>query len=807
MPLKKVTLRPGVNRENTRYTNENGWYESEKARFRQGTPEKIGGWVRLSANVFRGICRSLWNWITLGGLNLLGVGTNLKFYILSGGTYYDITPLRSTTAAGDVYFILTDGSSTATVFDYNNGAAVNDFVTFSGAVGTGVLSSAVTSAVLNQEYQIASIVDTNQYTINLYSVSSTLNGNISATVTTIPITDITVFPVPVGVGAYYVAKIGDELIQYTGVAGGNLTGCTRGYSSTTAAAHAYGDPVYIPVTATSGDAGAVTTLNGAITTTSGTGPITVTSVTGFDASGVVLIDSELISYTSIVGSTLDGTITRGVGGTTGATHLNGATVTQVRGGSATVAAYQIASGSEVQTSTSGWGAGSWGSGPWGTGAAGTVPLRIWSQANFGEDLVFGPVGGGMYYWDASGTVAARAVLLSSLSGASDVPTIQNWILVSDIYRFVFALGCNNASDPTTQNPMQIRWTDQESAVNWTPSITNQAGGLLLSHGSKIVTGMQARQEILVWTDTSIYSLQYISPQDPWFAQLVGDNISLTGPNAVAYANGTAYWMGTDKFYQYNGKTQTLICDLRQYIYGDINLEQSYQFVAGTNEGFNEIWFFYCSISGPDGTGTSASPNTVLDRYVIYNYAESDGKGGTGVWYYGNLGRTAWLDSALQGFPLGATYNYNIVQHENGTDDNTTSSTEPIVASITSAEFDLDDGDRFMFVRRVLPDLTFRGSTAASPSGVLTLQPLKNSGSGFTSPSSVGGSGNASVTQTVPATSYTIDQFTGQVYIRMRGRQMSMHWESTGTGVAWQLGSMRLDVQPDGRASGSGVSGG
>jgi hypothetical protein len=302
-------------------------------------------------------------------------------------------------------------------------------------------------------------------------------------------------------------------------------------------------------------------------------------------------------------------------------------------------------------------------------------------------------------------------------------------------------------------------------------------------------------------------LQYISPQDPWFAQLVGDNISLTGPNAVAYANGTAYWMGTDKFYQYNGKTQTLICDLRQYIYGDINLEQSYQFVAGTNEGFNEIWFFYCSISGPDGTGTSASPNTVLDRYVVYNYAESDGKGGTGVWYYGNLGRTAWLDSALQGFPLGATYNYNIVQHENGTDDNTTSSTEPIVASITSAEFDLDDGDKFMFVRRVLPDLTFRGSTAESPSGVLTLQPLKNSGSGFTSPSSVGGSGNASVTQTVPATSYTIDEFTGQVYIRMRGRQMSMKWESTGTGVAWQLGSMRLDVQPDGRASGSGVSGG
>lgn len=796
MPLKKVTLRPGVNRENTRYTNENGWYSSDKVRFRQSTPEKIGGWVRLSTNVFRGVCRSLWNWITLGGLSLIGVGTNLKFYIQSSGTYYDITPLRSTTATGDVYFILTNGSFTATVFDYNNGAAVNNFVTFSGAVNTGSFPSAVSATVLNQEYQIDSIVDTNQYTITLYSVSSTLNGNISASVTTIPIADVSVFPMPVGIGAYYVAKVGDEQIKYTGLAGSNLTGCTRGFNSTTAAAHVYGDRIYIPATALSGDAGAVTTLNGAITTTSGIGPITLTSVTGFNSSGTVLIDSELISYTAIVGSTLAGTITRGVGGTTGATHSNGATVTQMRGGSATVAAYQVATGSDVETAVDGWGTGAWGSGAWGSGATGTVPIRIWSQINFGEDLIFGPVGGPIYYWDAGGTVSTRGVLLSSLTGASDVPTFQNWLLVSDLYRFVFALGSNPIGDTTTQNPMLIRWSDAENATNWTPSITNQAGELLLSHGSKIITGIQARQEILIWTDTSLYSLQYLNTQDGWASQLVGDNLSLVGPNAVAYANGTAYWMGTDKFYQYNGKTQTLICDLRQYIYGDINLDQSYQFVAGTNEGFNEIWFWYCSAN-----------STVLDRYVVYNYAESDGKGGTGIWYYGNMGRTAWLDSALQGFPLGATYYSNIVQHENGVDDNSTSSTEPIVATITSAEFDLDDGDRFMFVRRVLPDLTFRGSTAGSPSGVLTLQPLKNSGSGYTSPSSIGGSGNATVTQTVAGTSYTIDEFTGQVYIRMRGRQMSMNWQSTGTGVTWQLGSMRLDVQPDGRASGSGVSGG
>lgn len=803
MPLKKVTLRPGVNRENTRYTNENGWYQSDKVRFRQSTPEKIGGWVRLSTSVFKGICRSLWNWITLGALNLIGVGTHLKFYIYSAGTYYDITPLRSTTSAGDVYFIITDGSATATVFDYNHGASDNDFVTFSGAVASGAFPSTISSAILNQEYQITSVIDSNQYTITFYDASglglpagaSTLNGNITATTTSIPVTDTSSFSVPTGPGAYYVAKVGDELIKYTGVAYGNLTGCTRGYSSTTATAHTYGDTIYVPITALPNDASIVTALGAAITTTSGTGPITVTSVTGLPSSGVVLIDAELISYTAIVGSTLAGTITRGIGGTVGATHTNGSTVTQMLGGSATVAAYQLATGSEAQSVAAGWGAGSWGSGPWGY-STGTVTMRLWSQANFGEDLIFGPVGGGMYYWDATGTVATRGVLLSSLSGASNVPTIQNWILVSDIYRFVFALGCNPLGDPTTQNPMQIRWSDQEDATNWTPSITNQAGGLLLSHGSKIITGMQARQEILIWTDTSLYSLQYVNPTDQWFAQILGDNLSLTGPNAVAYANGTAYWMGTDKFYQYNGRVQTLICDLRQYIYGDINLDQAYQFVAGTNEGFNEVWFFYCSAN-----------STVLDRYVVYNYAEGDGKGGTGIWYYGNMGRTAWLDSALQGFPLGATYYQNIVEHENGTDDNSTSSTEPIVANITSAEFDLDDGDRFMFVRRVLPDLTFRGSTATSPSGVLTLQPLKNSGSGLTSPSSVGGSGNATVTQTVPATAYTIDQFTGQVYIRMRGRQMSMKWETTDVGVAWQLGSMRLDVQQDGRASGSGVSGG
>jgi hypothetical protein len=258
---------------------------------------------------------------------------------------------------------------------------------------------------------------------------------------------------------------------------------------------------------------------------------------------------------------------------------------------------------------------------------------------------------------------------------------------------------------------------------------------------------------------------------------MGDNISIISENSVAFSNGVAYWMGVDKFYTYNGRVQTLRCDLRQYIFSDLNQLQQTQVCSGTNEGFNEIWWFYCS----------ANSNTI-DRYVVYNYAED-------IWYYGSMARTAWLDSGLLDYPIAATYSNNIVDHENGVDDNETSTTLPIVATIESAEFDLDDGDKFMFIRRVLPDITFRGSTATNPTGTLTLIPMKSSGSGFNDPKSVGGSSDAAVTRTATA---PIEQFTGQVFIRARGRQLIMKFESSGLGTTWQLGSMRLDMQPDGK---------
>jgi hypothetical protein len=625
MALKKLVLKPGVNQENTRYTNENGWYISDKMRFRQGTPEKIGGWQRISASTFLGVCRSLWNWVTLQNFNLIGVGTNLKFYIEKGGAYNDITPIRSSSTINNNPFSTTNLSTTVTVTDTAHGGATGDFVTFSGATAVGGLD-------LNNEYQIT-VLTANTYTI---------------------------------------------------------------------------------------------------------------------------------------------------------TAATAATSTATGGGASVVAAYQVSVGPAIEVALTGWGAGAWGAGAWGVGTPSTTEtnIRIWSQQNFGEDLIFAPAGGQLYYWDATNGVTTRGVLVSSLAGASDVPTVQNFIFVSDISRFVFAFGANEIGS-ATQDPMLVRWSDQESVVNWTPSITNQANSIRLSHGSRIVTCVQTRQEIVVFTDSSVYSFQYQGPPAIWSSQLLGDNISIFSQNAAVIASGVVYWMGVDKFYKYDGRTQTLRCDLRQHIFQNINLSQAAQVFAGTNEGFNEVWWFYCSAN-----------STVIDSYVIFNYFENNGEG---VWSYGTLGRTAWLDSGLRDYPLAATYTYNLVNHEFGNDDAETATPVAINAIIGSAEFDIDDGDHFGFVWRMLPDITFRGSDTASPQVTMTLIPMQNAGSGYNDPISLGGNENATVTRTSTS---VIEQFTGQVYVRVRGRQMILQVESNQLGCAWQLGSPRIDIKQDGRRGNS-----
>ena len=699
MPLKKLLLKAGVNRENTRYTNEGGWYESDKIRFRQGTPEKIGGWQRISSATFLGVCRSLWNWVTLGGINLIGVGTNVKFYLEAGGIYNDVTPARDQVVLTNPFETF-NGSPIVEVTDANGGYIDGDYVTFYAATAVGGLT-------IYGQYQIT-VIGATTYTI-------------------------------------------------------------------TASSNASADAI---------------------------------------------------------------------------------------GGGTVYALYQINVGPAYVVPLVGWGAGPWGAGPWGVGEASTDAIRLWSQQNYGEDLIFGPREGAIYYWDATSgytpitfaatvanptvitsaaeyaagtplrfapdsgatlpvginpgqmyyvrnpagssfnisatpsgaliavTVAAvgtvrilsNAYLLSSFGGATDVPTQQNYLLVSDISRFVFAFGCNDYGSATV-DPMLLRWSDPEDPYNWTPASTNQAGFLRLSRGSEIVTATQSRQEVLVWTDASLYSLQYVGGTLVWGAQIVGENISIVGQNAVAYANGVSYWMGKDKFYKYDGRSQTLPCDLRRYVFSDINVSQYAQICAGTNEGFNEIWWFYCSTNSTD-----------IDKYVVFNYVEN-------VWYYGTMARTAWLDSGLRHYPLAATYANNLVNHEQGLDDGATANLLPIEAYIVSSQFDLDDGHNFMFVWRVLPDITFEGSTADAPSATMYLLPLKNSGSGYSVNKPVDDNhsvANESFATITRIAVLPVEEFTGQIFTRVRGRQMSVKIESTGLGVNWQLGAPRIDMRPDGR---------
>jgi hypothetical protein len=391
-------------------------------------------------------------------------------------------------------------------------------------------------------------------------------------------------------------------------------------------------------------------------------------------------------------------------------------------------------------------------------------------------LTFKLLGAGGGYVNAAST--GSDVYISNIV---DVPVVQNFLMVSDASRFVFAFGVNDYGS-AVQNPMLLRWSGQENITQWTPNATNQAGSLLLSHGSKIVTALQTRQEIVVFTDSALYSLQYQGPPVVWSSQLLGDNISIVSLNAAAIGSGVIYWMGVDKFYKYDGRVQTLRCDLRKFIYGDINLEQKDQFFAGTNEGFNEVWFFYCS-----------EASNAIDRYVIYNYAED-------VWSYGTMGRTAWIDAGLRNYPMAATYINNVVYHEYGVDDNSTPATTAINAIIETTEFDIEDGDRFGFVWRILPDITFTGSTSgSSPQVTMTLIPMQNSGSGANVPQSVGSTSFATIQRIATA---PIEEFTGQVYVRVRGRQMILKIESNQIGTQWQLGSPRIDIRQDGRRGNS-----
>lgn len=706
--LKKLQLKSGVNRENTRYASENGWYACDKIRFRQGTPEKIGGWIRISDNEFDGVCRSLFSWVTLAGATHTAVGTNLKFYIQNSGLYHDITPIRAFEATTTLTnpFTTVLGSKTVTVTWTDHGMQTNDLVYFTNAAATG----GIPAAELNTRH-VVTRTGANTFTVTVATTAATSAATGGGSVT----------------ARKYV---------YAPTLGTNPIATTSGSSV-----------VVVTHTAHGAEAGDFVIFSGA------------TAVNGITLSGEYRVIEPLTADTYSVNA---GTTASGTGS---------------GGGTAVLAQYLINVGPEINEPYSGWGAGAWGASGWGVGSSTTSEARLWSESNFGEDLIFNPRYGGIYYWDSSGGVSGnRAVSLSSMPGASDVPTAAHVVTVSDVSRFVMAFGCNDYGQTQMDN-LLIRWSDQEDPTNWTPAPTNQAGSIRLSHGSEIIAVMQARQEILVWTNTSLYSLQYVGAPIVWQATLVGDNISCPSPNGVAYAGATMYWIGTDKFYKYDGSVQTLNCDLRQFVFSDLNTGQPYQTFAGTNDGFSEVWWFYCS-----------KGSTTVDKYVAYNYQEN-------VWYYGTMARTAWLDSGLASFPTAATYNGRLVYHENGVDDYEYADPEPIPAYIESAEFDIEDGDRFGFIWRVLPDITFRGSTAEAPKATLTLLPMKSSGSGYNDPQSVASSSSAAITRgaVVP-----IETFTQQVNIRVRGRQMVIRVDSEDLGVAWQLGFPRIDLRQDGR---------
>lgn len=709
MPLQKIVLKPGVNRENTRYTNEGGYYESNLVRFRQGTPEKIGGWVQISPNTFTGVCRSLWNWITTTGANLVGVGTESKFFIEQTGVYSDITPIVSSHLLGASPITTVSGSATVTITDTAYQPTVGDYVIFSGV-------ATFNNITLNGEYKVTAAPAGNTYTVTALTTANA-SGSGGGSVAY----------------AAYLLNVGTIVSNsFLGWGSGSWGSTTwGGIGQITAPTglklwtqYNFGENLLL------GPKKGAMYLWNATTAVTLTAPTTVT---------ISNATPGLVTLTSNTSTPLiDGTAI--MFATTGALPLP-------------LAPYTI------------------------------YYVKYLTPTTFNLSLTYG---GAAINTTSAGsgvqTISIRAIPVSALAGASDVPLSQNTLLVSDANRFTFVFGANDYLS-TTYDPMLVRWSDQESVTNWTPAITNQSGSLRLSHGSQIQAVLQARQEILVFTDAAVYSLQYLAAPYVWGSQLLSDNVSIVSQNAAAYTTSTAFWMGQDKFYKYDGRVQPLRCDLRQFIYDDINRSQFAQIFASTNEGFNEVWWFYC-------TANSA----IIDRYVVYNYLED-------IWYYGSMARTAWLDSSLRDYPIAATYANNLVYHENGVDDGTLLPASAIDASITTAQFDIGDGHNFAFVWRMLPDLTFRGSSAGTtPSLTMQLLPLQNSGSGYNNPISIGGT-SVDGTQTVLATQtypISLDTYNGQLNIRVRGRQMSMKIASNQIGTQWQLGSPRIDIRPDGR---------
>ena len=631
MPLTKLQFKPGINKENTSYSNEGGWRDSDKIRFRFGVPEKIGGWQKDTFSTFLGTCRALKTWVTLAGLQLLGVGTHLKYYINRGGEYKDITPLRGSAIDVTDNKVTTGASGSGIVtieVDSAHGAVINDFVTLAGLTDT----DGITAAQLNKEQQITAITNT--------------DGDISSTH----------FKVDTG--------------------GSATSGSTAG------------------------------------------------------------------------------------GGTSG------------------TATFQINTGLDSTVFGVGWGTGTWGRSTWGSDGERTLSsiMRIWSHDNFGEDLLINPRDGSIYYWDSSADTlgSSRATELKDVSGAdSTTPTVAKQVMV-DPNVHVIVFGCDPESAIGTQDPLLIRFSDQGTVTTWQSLATNSAGDLRITSGSEIVQAVKTRQQILVFTDVSLHTLQFLGPPFTFGLNLVSENITIMGPNAAKSVDDFVFWMGAEDFYAYDGRIQKIPCTVQSYVFDDFNLEQKEKVFAALNSSFNEVWWFY-----PSGDASE------IDRYVIYNYAEKS-------WAVGTLSRTAWIDRGIFNYPLATDSNGVLYEHENGLNDGSTSPSSAINAHIESSQIDIGDGENFLFLDRLIPDITFNGSTDSSPAATFTLKTRNFPGGNYLQ------SDDSSVEQSVAETSTVVEQFTDQAFVRLRGRSFALKVASSQTGIQWRLGTPRVQIRPDGR---------
>ena len=712
MPMKTLKFKPGIVKDITSYANEGGYVDGDKIRFRFGFPEKIGGWVKFSASSYEGTARRLHNWVGLDGSDFLGIGSHLKYYIEEGQIFNDITPIRSTTSAGDVTFAATNGSTTITVTDQAHGAIAGDFVTFSDAASLG---GTITAAVLNIEYQIQTFINSNTYTITsaiAANSSDTGNGGSST------------------VGTYQINTGLDNTVGGTGWGAGQWSGTTSGALSTT--------------------------INEGGTFSDSDTTLTVTSGTGISNNDFILIDQEILKVTNV--STNDLTVTRAQSGTEASSHANGATV------------FLIVGNASSDDDFVGWG----------SAASVTVPgaqIRTWSHDNFGEDLIINARDSSLFYWDKTLGTSARAIELSAtstFSGEKSVPTIAKQVLVSDVDRHVIAFGCDAVNSSSSaaqgngvQDPLLIRFSSQENPVDWFPTATNTAGDLRLGAGSTFVQAVETKREILVYTDKSLHSMRFIGPPFTFGITQIASNITIMSPSAAIATEDVVYWMGIDNFYVHAGQTAQLPCTVKDEVFTNFNLEEKDKVVAGINSEFGEVWWFYPSASSSEN-----------DKYVIWNYVEK-------VWYFGSLVRTAWLDRGIRNFPIAASTPH-LFNHESGFDDDTSAMT----AFIETAPIDIGDGDKFVSLKRVIPDLTFTGSvTGSSPNATFTVKARDFPGSDFDQT----GTGTTSRTATSP-----VEQFTEKLDYRIRGRSFAIRLDSSALGCKFKMGTPRVDIREDGR---------